>query len=302
MIKHADSTELLGEVISWDMLGNEVSLHIIQDALTDAGLDPDAAKELTTQGAFSRACKHLKENRTIDKIKSDHGVLSFQFTKKHLEGEQLEFSRECTVKVDIDTGAITCDERPELATEAKRLLDYAMQTRSTQDITRLVQTLFKNHADLYSINRRGIAYFVPEAHREFTAKVDKFLGAVGGKLSRFPVPKGTAEGNASVRDAVSQGLSQMLKELNSSVEEWDDTTRESTMGKVQERYEAISLKVDAYSEYLLGAHEGLKEKLDAAKKRMVDRICKLHEEDQPAEGAENAESKEESNELAEATV
>lgn len=272
------STELLGEIVTWDIKSTEVSYQQVRDALVKAGLDPDAAPEMTTKAAFSRACKHLKENRQIDKIKSKDGILSFQFTTKVLEGEEIAFDRECRVEVDTDSGDIKCDEKPELATQAQSLLAHAMETRNASDITKLIQDLFKNHADLYPINpQKGVAYFVPVAHQEFVSRVQTFVEAMGGRLWPFPVPKGTDQGNASVRDAVSSGLGTLLAELEEAVEGWDDKTRDSTMDKVQAKYDQVAMKVDAYAEYLLGAQEGLLEKLQAAKSRMVDRIIELGE-------------------------
>ena len=158
------------------------------------------------------------------------------------------------------------------------MLAHAMQTRNASDITRLIQELFKSHADLYPINpQKGVAYFVPVAHKGFVAQVQVFVEAMGGRLWPFPVPKGTDQGNASVRDAVSTGLSTLLAELDEAVDGWDDKTRTATMDKVQSKYDQVAMKVDAYAEYLLGAQEGLMEKLQAAKSRMVDRIIELGE-------------------------
>lgn len=281
------STELLGEIVTWDIRSTEVSYQDVRDALVKAGLDPDAAKEMSTKQAFSRACKHLKENRQIDKIKSKNGVLSFQFTKKVFDGDEYEFDRECRVEVDCDTDDITCDEKPELATQAQSLLAHAMQTRNASDITRLIQELFKSHADLYPINpTKGVAYFCPAVHKGFVAQVQVFVEAMGGRLWPFPVPKGTEQGNASVRDAVSTGLSTLLAELDEAVDGWDDKTRTATMDKVQAKYDQVACKVDAYAEYLLGAQEGLMEKLQAAKSRMVDRIIELGEKQADEETAQ----------------
>jgi hypothetical protein len=58
------------------------------------------------------------------------------------------------------------------------------------------------------------------------------------------------------------------------------------MDKIQSRYDQVATKVDAYAEYLLGAQEGLMEKLQAAKSRMVDRIIELGEKQADEEMAE----------------
>lgn len=287
--KSVPDGDLLGEIVSWDMYGRELSYAEVQDALRVAGLDPEFASELSTRSAFTRACKHLKDNRQIDKVKSKAGMITFQFTKKVLDGEEYEFDRECRVEVDTDSGQVSCDEKPELAKQAQELLNHAMQTRNASDVTRIIQNLFRSQADLYAINRKGAAYFCPEKFRPFTAQVEQFVKAMGGQISRFPVPKGTDHGNASVRDAVSMGLGTLLAELDEAVEGWDEKTRESTMEKVQAKYDQVAMKVDAYAEYLLGAQEGLREKLNAAKGRLVDRIFELTADEDEAAAEAQAE-------------
>lgn len=280
-------SELLGEVVTWDLKSTEVSFHNVCDSLRQAGLDPDAAQELSPKSAFGRACKELKKERAIDKLEFEGGVIRFQFTKKHLDNaaKKVNYDYECVLSLDTDTGVVTCTENEELAKTTQQLLDFAIQTRNAQDVTRLVQKMFQNHADLFAINpRKGVAYFVPEVHREFTTKIDTFLHHLGGGLSRFPVPKGTEQGNASVRDAVQSGLAGLLAELNDAVQAWDDTTRKGTFDKATERWQIIKHKVDAYAEYLGAEQAGLLEKLMAAKQELAAKISQLHpvEDDEPA--------------------
>lgn len=279
------STELLGEVVSWDLQGSVLSLGQIQDALRDSGLDPNEASELTNRQAFGRACRELKQNRAIDKLQIGKGpIAKFQLTKKETSSTgTIDFDYEAIIELNCDTGAISCPESSELEKQATELLAFAMQTRTTPDVTRIVQRLFKRHADLFPINRRGIAYFVPEAHREFTAKVDGFLERLDGQLSRFPVPRGTEQGNASVKDAVQGGLAAMIEELNQVVANWDDGTRKNTMEKQFEKYQAVAYKCDAYAIYLESAQDGLKAKLSEAKAELARKIAAAHPE--PAEQA-----------------
>lgn len=278
---------LLGEVVAWDMnpknlAGGLVTYHDMQQALRDAGLDPDAAKEMKPRAAFSRACKDLKKDRSIDKLKQAKGSssCSFQFTKKLVQDSKIDFDYECQVHLDTDSGAITCPEQPALEAEATALFAHARQMRNAQDVTRLVQKLFTDNASLFPlVPNKGVAYFVPEVHREFTAKVDDFLQKLGGKLCRMPVPTGTAEGNASVRDAVQAGLSTVVDELNAAVDGWDDTTRHSTMEKAIKRWEAVEFKVDAYAEYLGSEQERVQKKLAEAKERLKAKILELKPDD-----------------------
>lgn len=273
--------QLLGEVVSWDMKSREVAYDEVVDALDAAGLDSSAAKELSNASAFGRACSHLKENRTIDKLSVENGVAQFQFTAKHLAGGLFSYSHECVVELELATGAITCPENPAIADHARELFAFAHRTRTTQDVTRLVQKMFAEHADLIPIcPRKGVAYFVPERHRGFSAKVDQFLQALGGGLARFPVPKGTDEGNRSVRDAVQTSLNGVLTELDATVEGWDEKTRKSTMERAFAQWEKIAYKTEAYAEYLGTEQAMLRDKLEEAKAKLAEKISRF--DDEPA--------------------
>lgn len=280
-----ESSNLLGEVVTWDLDKALTTYSAVRDSLAAAGLEPDEAKELKPRAAFSRACKDLKQDRTIDKLKiSDEGLEKFQFTRKETSATgTIDFDYECVVELDCENGDVACPENPEMARRAQELLGHAMQMRNAQDITRLVQRLFEKNADLYPINpRKGVAYFVPDAHRPFTARVEEFLKRLGGKLCRFPVPRGTPEGNASVKEAVQSGLSSLLAELDEKVKGWDETTRKSTMERALEEYQAVAYKVDAYAEYLESEQEGLRQKLAEAKQKLASKITESFPEQQAA--------------------
>jgi len=275
----SQNTELLGEVVTWDSRAAELDVQKIRDALTAAGLSDDVARDLNHRSAFSRATKHLKESRSIDKVKeSKSGRITFQLTKKENTGDKIDFSYETQVTLDTKTGDIDSDD-PAIEAEARKLYAHAMQVRSASDITRMTQKLFKDNADLFPINpTKGVAYFIPESHRPFTAQVQLFLSAVGGTLWRFPVPKGTGEGNRSVQEAVSTGLQAVLVELNEAVDNWDDTTREDTMKRGLEKFKTLQHKAESYAEYLQSEQASLLGKIDEAKQKLVERATSIRPE------------------------
>jgi hypothetical protein len=267
-------SELLGEVVAWDLGATEVKYQAVQDALTSAGLDPESAAEMTAKSAFGRACKYLKNERRIDKVETEKGKIKFQLTKTSLEDGKLEFEYETFIYLDSETGDITCDVQ-ELADKARELFAFARQTRTNSDITRLVQRMFREHADLYAISPKGVAYFVPACHSGFVQQVDDFMVAMGGKLCRFPVPSGTPAGNLSVKEAVQNGLGELLAELESAADGWDDKTRQATMNRAIERWEVIKHKTEAYGEYLGSEQERLLEGVATAKAKLAARIAEL---------------------------
>ena len=279
----APNVELLGEIVSWDTRSPELGIDVIRNALSTAGLPDDVAKDLNSRSAFTRATKHLKENRSIDKVKEGKdGCVRFQLTRKELEDDHIVFQEECWVTINTTTGEIESDNAA-IEMQARALFAHAMQVRTASDITRMVQALFKAEADLFAINpSKGVAYFCPEQHREFTAKVEVFLSAVGGSLWRFPVPKGTKEGNKSVQEAVSSGLQTVLDELNECVNSWDDKTKNGTMEKVIKRWQLLEHKAKTYGEYLQSEQGNLLYKIDEAKALLISKLKEVRPSDASA--------------------
>jgi hypothetical protein len=146
-------------------------------------------------------------------------------------------------------GEITCD-LPGLATLAREALDEAMGTRTAGDITAVIQRLFTRQADLFPIHEQGGCYFVPERHVALVDRIESFVKRVNGALGRFPIPRGTARGDESVRVSVAAGLEAMIREHERAVEEFGEDTRASTFELAAGRIRDTRHKISSYAEYL----------------------------------------------------
>jgi hypothetical protein len=271
-------TPLLGEIVTWEIPMLETPYAFIRAALSAAGLPESAAKDLRTRTAFRRAIKDLHEGRAIDNVTTDRKsrVISFQFTRKHLLYSRLEFAYEAVCSLNVDSGFITCPDSAEIENHARTMFAHALAHRTTSDVTRLIQNLFANHADIYAINKsKGVAYFVPAQHRDFAARVEQFVVALNGTLPRFPVPKGTPEGNRAVKATIESGLTALAQELSDAVDAWDESTRTSTMDKAVARWQIIKHKAEAYSEYLGDRQTALLATLDEQRKRLAQKVNEL---------------------------
>jgi hypothetical protein len=285
------TVELLGEVVAWDVTAKEVPAQLVRDGISIAGINTDLP-ELRIATAFGRATKGLKKERLIRRRKEDKKspAKRFQVNKVDETGGTINYDYDCTLQVDTETGKVDCTEDYELAKQVEQDVQAELETRTASDITRIVKQLFERHADLFPlVPCKGVAYFVPQSHAEFVAKVDTFLRHVGGKLCRMPVPKGTEEGTQSVRDAVKAGLDEMVSELNQSVELWEPgSTRKSTTAKALERWEQIRYKVDAYAEFLDAERSKLGESLEAAKAILANKITEVTVDDTEPQDADGA--------------
>jgi len=262
------------------MASQEIPLATVRRALDDAGLPPDSLGDLRTETAFQRAIKELKAGRTIDKVSTDKktGVIVFQFTRKTLDEARLaiDFDPEANCTLDTATGDITCPGSWQIENHARTMFQHAIDHRQTSDITRLVQRLFLNNADLYAINpKKGVAYFVPERFRGFSAQMEDFLTALGGTLWRFPVPAGSPEGTRSVRDAVENGLMALSVKLQEAVDAWTESTHNGTMEHATERLRVLRHKAESYAEYLGDRQSNVLAMLDSQKKAIVAQIDRI---------------------------
>ncbi len=266
------STELLGNVVTWTVSSSGLPLGTIRQALEDAGLDPEIAKELNARSTFSRAARHLKENRTIDRVNNaSDDTLTFQFTKKTDRGSSIEFDMECLVHLNLETGVITCRDSS-IESEARLKFTEVKDLRTASDITRLVQKLFRENADLFPINpKHGGAYFVPDQHSTFTERVQDFIFRVGGQLHMFPVPKGTEQGNQSVMNSVATGLESLLVEMDKAIEDWTSDTRPSTVQRAVDKFQEMKIKADTYASYLGARQDEIAEKLKKSVSALVTR-------------------------------
>ncbi|WP_439628581.1 DUF6744 family protein [Gemmata sp.] len=270
----AEGTRLLGEVISWTCNGVAIPHATLVEALTDASLDPAVARELAPKHAFTRACKRLADQRIIRQVADNASTIQFQFTQESRSDDHFEYTLETMLTLDKHTGSVTC-ELPGLATLAQEELDRCIRVRTGSDVTRIIQKLFDQHADLFSVRPQGGCYFVPNVHASFVDQVQHFLGRINGQVLRFPVPVGTPEGDRSVKDAVACGLSALIEEHRQAVAQFGEDTREDTLKRAAEKIRTTRLKVEGYAELLADEKERLDRAVLAAQQELRAKVAEL---------------------------
>ena len=277
--------QLWGEIISWNAGPGQKDHKAIVQALCDEGLDKEAARELHVRHAFSRACRALCEERIIDIAKEDDEMIYFQFTRRYLENEEIEYRKETTLTLNKNSGLVECPMK-ELASQAQAELDRCLRERTSSDITRIVQWQFDRHADLWPIRDQGGVYFVPEQHREFTGRIERFLGRLGGRLKRFPVPAGTQTGDRDVKETATEGIKSIIADYQKSVQSFGLDTRESTIKTMAEKIKLTRHKIEAYRLMLSDRQVEVEKALDAANKDLaarVNNIAKARDNDDETE-------------------
>lgn len=270
---------LLGEIITWK--AQATNQPALKAALSASGFEEKLAREFLPRHAFARACKRMGDDRIIAVVNEDKDEIKFQFTKGKIEevgGEQeWVYGKEAYVTLDKTTGKITCKVLA-LQELAQAELDKAMEVRTTADVTRIVQKLFDENADLVPLRDQGGVYFVPVEHEPFLVRVGTLLEAVGGVLSRFPVPAGTQTGDKAVQEAMADYLADILKQHTLSVDSFTAHTRPDTMEQAAKRVQETRVKIEAYASYLKDRAESLLEEVENAKVHLAERIQKVSED------------------------
>ena len=279
--QHA-GVRLLGEVVSWSS-GTQTHKHQnVVAALQAASLNEKVARELLPRHAFSRACKKLSDNRVIDVVQDDHDTIRFQFTQRYIEegaGEkEWQYKKECYLALDKQMGRVSCTANKELEQHAQNLLDAAMEERTTADISKMIQRLFDAEADLFPIREQGGVYFVPDRFAAFTDKVESFLRGLGGRVSRFPVPADTRQGDQSVQDAILNGLAGVIHDHEEAVAAFGTDTRPDTLDRAAKKIRDTRTKIEAYAEYLKDKQAELLEAVELANTHLTNKVKMLTEQ------------------------
>lgn len=276
-LSNEEKAKLNGLVVTWDVTGDDVPLTVVEAALVKAGIVAETTIRRTT--AFGRAVKLVpagsNTKKLVDKLKSPSKAPIFQLTDKITGETDVAYVHDIDVTLDLETGKAECANEF-MADTINEKMDEVEGLRSTQYISGMVKRLFADKADLYAINpRKGVAYFVPQEHMDFADNIDIFLREVGGCLWTFPVPKGDAAGDKSVKDAIDTGLATLLSDLETSVGAWGEDTGTRAIASANDRWALAAAKIEAYSGYLQERQGVLKERLDNAKQDMQAKVAIL---------------------------
>lgn len=269
--------DLLGEIVTWNPKSSGNKVHQYGDvvkALTDCQLNAEVAGEFLPRNAFTRACKDLDDDRIIDLFKEEGSNLVFQFTAKTLSDLGWEYDKKVFVKLNRETGKIQCDV-PQLEELAQKKLDEAMVTRTTTDITKIIQKLMEGESDLSPIRDQGGVYFIPAECCPFTDKIELFLKALGGSMRRIPVPAGTQTGDNAVRDIMADKLDRLITEHKVAVKGFSINTQKGTIEAAAEKIKTTRTKIEAYANYLKDRSADLLKEVEAANQQLVEQIAAI---------------------------
>jgi len=288
---NAHDMPLAGEIISYEIpSGTRISHDDLKLALKAAGFDQGLARDMQPRNAFARAAGELAEQRLIRKLEDSTGFLKFQFTREAAEGsgdqKRLAYNFEAILTLNKRTGEVFCDESPELAAEAGRLIQQEMGTRKTGDISRIMFALFDT-VDVFPVRSQGGCYFVPGTFSDFLTNVEGLLDAIGQgcAIRRFPVLHGYGKSTErSIKESINLGLDRLIAAHLSAISEFEVSTRAGTMERMADAVKTTRFKIEAYADFLGERAEELRQKVEDAKKVLRAKVMEVSGTDQAIAG------------------
>ena len=124
---------------------------------------------------------------------------------------------------------------------------------NSNDITRYVQNILGEKADIISLRDQGCNYFVPAGYQETMEKVVVLVSRLGASsMDWFPIPD-TKASKARVSKAFLEQMKKVLEGMQKKVDEVETGSKEVTDKWVQNKLaevEELRLRLDRYAEIL----------------------------------------------------
>jgi len=288
----AGDIDIIGYVVWWNVREVEASRDWLKAALDGVGLDGERyAREHNYRATFIRCLRALEEQRIIRKVKEDGGRLVFQFTAETLiddpENPRLEYTPETVIEIDKSAywtegnfadALVKCD--PKLKPILVEMFDKERTTYRSSDLTRYIQKIFKDNADIVSLRDQGSVYFVPASFANLVSQVGQVLESCPkgtAQLEYFPVPD-----HESSRNMVSNGVESEIIAIFTKMDEevkamkaGNTDITEKWVEHRQTKIREIKERLAMYSEVLGDAAHRLGGKFDDLSSSLAPRTLEL---------------------------
>lgn len=278
-------------LVGWQVSFNfpdSVSYATFRDAFIKSGWDVSIAREMLPRDAWSRATRSMKKNRDIDRVKEEEKTIAFQFTTKFLDegAAEMQFSKECVLTLDKETGTVTGDN-DELASLAEKSIREHIGKRDSGDMLRAVKKCVEEHKkDLIITSKAGGAYFIPDTQPQLLSQIDTFLAAVGGNYY-WKARVFLGDPNSSEGKAISENI---LRHLTTLVAQWKEKSAplgpDARPFMIQRRQEAlaeIKEKMQGYRDLLGILAEEAETAVNDAETQLMAQLVATVTDDEPAE-------------------
>lgn len=222
--------EICGFVVWWQIKNVDLSREQFIKCLEEVGIDKKYARTHNMRSAFTRALHSMEEDRIIRRVEENKLQLIFQFTAENkidsAEGHELSYEKETLVVVNktryretqIFSECLDC--KPQFKAQLVALFDEHKDKYKSSDITRYLQLILKQQADIISLRDQGSVYFVPAGYQELLTKIADLLLKIGGssKLEYLPIPNIESARNM-IKTSLMDEVNTEFKNVEKDVEE-----------------------------------------------------------------------------------
>lgn len=270
--------DILGFICWWNVREITLTRDQFIAALKASGIDEKYAREHNYRSALIRALRGLEEEKIIRAVHEDRVNIVFQFTAEvkveDPENPSLKYNPEVTITVDKEAYSIFDNFRQSItkvtdlktkeeSTKAEEIknqiteaFDREKSAYKSSDITRYLQAIFVDNADIISLRQQGSVYFVPATFRPIVDKVK----ALSAQLSSYgtcqfqsvPIPD-ASDARKMVGDSFAEELASTLAALDKEIKDNQGGDKKVTEKWVDHRLGVIKKakqRIDMYYEVL----------------------------------------------------
>ena len=258
----ANEFSIVGYILYWNIRKVDITKEQFATALEECGIDKKYARSHSYRSSMIRALRSMEEERLVRLISEDNLSISYQFTAERQidgdDGKELAYNKENLVMIDkvkyretqdFSLSLVKCEEK-----FRKVLIDLFNQHKDkykSSDITRYLQVIFREQADIVSLRPQGSVYFIPAAFKPLVDSMSNLLNKIGPEchLENFPIPN-VESAKEAIRTSLIEEVDSDISSIDSDVEAvlagdkgvskvWT-STRIDRMRKLLDRIEAYS--------------------------------------------------------------
>lgn len=305
-LSECNNLPILGHVIWWNIREVDITKDEFSSYLKVAGLSDKYAKSHNYRSALIRALRSMEEERIIRPVKEDATCVIFQFTAEKLVNDEqnphLAYDAEVTVTVDKDAYAtfqkdedgfyksiskvadprnpdVDCADAENIKLTIAKAFEREKDAYKSSDITRYVQQIFQEKADIVSLRPQGSIYFVPACYDSIVQSVKQLIEQIGGSCSfeALPVPD-TKDARKTIGDSFAEEVASLLTNMDEEIKKAQEGSKDITDKWVetrQERIKKVKDRIDMYADVLGVRADKLRGDFDALNDILKPRVLVL---------------------------
>jgi hypothetical protein len=275
------SLQVLGFIVFWNIRNCDLTQEQFAAKLTANNLSDTWAREHNYRSAFTRALRNMEEKRVIKRVREDENELVFQFTAENLIRSQdtLEYEKETTLilnknkyKEDQDFAAALTQGKSEIKDKVVAHFHTEKTKYNSSDMTRYIQNILTQNADIVSLREQGCVYFVPIGYREVMDNVIGLVRSIGTSTMDFiPIPNVEASRNL-IENALVDEVDATIARLEKEVEAVERGEKSVTEKWSENKLAKIKAAVNRMEQYATVLHDDKLAKLNNSFKALEGRI------------------------------